>query len=326
MTTVQERIRRYPSVEDLSGPNIGNIILDTNPPDVDSWLYRRFEIDRPPQHIIFKQPPGLIKNETGNWITNPGADNLKFIEKDWYIFQSYGKSEEQIKVQILGQYGSYEEGKPVYTGYNDDLHSVDSIDFLEHISVGIGFDYGLTPSAIFVQRDSRGRLLIIKELCAQDIGLEQFLTNQVIPFIKETIPNHELISRGDPAGSQRSQADEKTCQIILHEFGITTYPAKTNALNARLGAVQFFLNKLIQGKSAFLLSRKGCPMLRAGFNGKYKLRRERGCSGDVWNEPEKNEYSHPHDALQYIAMYYSSEYEENTKPFKTHMSQSGVLC
>jgi hypothetical protein len=44
-------------------------------------------------------------------------------------------------------------------------------------------------------------------------------------------------------------------------------------------------------------------MLRKGFLGRYQYRcvKVSGSAERYHDEPEKNEYSHPHDALQYVA-------------------------
>ena len=44
-------------------------------------------------------------------------------------------------------------------------------------------------------------------------------------------------------------------------------------------------------------------MLRKGLLGRYQYRRVKisGAAERYHDEPEKNEYSHPHDALQYVA-------------------------
>jgi hypothetical protein len=41
-------------------------------------------------------------------------------------------------------------------------------------------------------------------------------------------------------------------------------------------------------------------MLRDGFRGDYHYRRMQTSEERYTEEPEKNEYSHPHDALQYL--------------------------
>jgi len=56
---------------------------------------------------------------------------------------------------------------------------------------------------------------------------------------------------------------------------------------------------LLDGKPGFLLD-KQCINLKKGFNGGYHYRRIQ-TSGDRYDEkPNKNRYSHVHDALQYL--------------------------
>ena len=44
-------------------------------------------------------------------------------------------------------------------------------------------------------------------------------------------------------------------------------------------------------------------MLRKGFNGKYQYRRLNTSGEKYVDKPDKNEFSHIHDALQYVATY-----------------------
>jgi hypothetical protein len=61
------------------------------------------------------------------------------------------------------------------------------------------------------------------------------------------------------------------------------------------------LNTLREGKPQFQISPR-CEMLRKGFLGRYRRVRISGSAERYHDEPEKNEYSHPHDALQYAAV------------------------
>jgi hypothetical protein len=46
-----------------------------------------------------------------------------------------------------------------------------------------------------------------------------------------------------------------------------------------------------------------CKVVRKGFNGGYKYRRIQVTGEERYtDEPMKNAYSHPHDALQYLAL------------------------
>ena len=49
------------------------------------------------------------------------------------------------------------------------------------VQLKIGLDFGLTPAAVFTQTDARGRLLVVDELCGEDMGIRQFLEDLLIP-------------------------------------------------------------------------------------------------------------------------------------------------
>ena len=71
--------------------------MDTNPPDEDSWIYHRFEVLKPFNSEMFKQPSGL----------SPKAENLENLDggRAYYENLAVGKSKDYIKVYIDGQYG-----------------------------------------------------------------------------------------------------------------------------------------------------------------------------------------------------------------------------
>lgn len=62
------------------------------------------------------------------------------------------------------------------------------------------------------------------------------------------------------------------------------------------------LNTLRGGKPQLQVHSR-CTMLRKGFLGRYQYRRVKisGSAERFHDEPDKNEFSHPHDALQYVA-------------------------
>ena len=94
---------------------------------------------------------------------------------------------------------------------------------------------------------------------------------------------------------------EKTCFDILRGKGIAIRAGEQN-LTIRLESVRKPLNTLRNGKPQLQISPR-CEMLRKGFMGRYQYRRVKvaGSAERYHDEPEKNEYSHPHDALQYVA-------------------------
>jgi len=301
----QERVGRYPQRALCPQEFWSGVILDTNPPDTDSWFYHKFEVLKPEGYFLIKQPPALIKTDEGYQL-NPDAENIQFLPKNYYQNAIIGRTEEHINVQILGNYGSFIEGRLVYTAYNDDLHAVDSLEFAPELPVIIGWDFGLTPTAIFAQLTAKGQLQVIAELCSEDMGLENFVENQVKPFISSQLYGFRLESIADPAGNRRGDTDERSCFDVLRKNAFDVAPATTNALMPRIDAVNAFLTRLIDGTPAFKISKKGCPRIRKGFLGGYHLKRVRGTDDKFHDAPEKNEFSHPHDCLQYIALHYRS--------------------
>ncbi|MGE4412087.1 MAG: LAGLIDADG family homing endonuclease [Candidatus Caldatribacteriota bacterium] len=316
---IDGRISRYPSMRE-GGPTWCGIIMDTNPPTEDSWWYKLFEEDRPAHCELFKQPSGFSE-DAENILTWEEWEKVKSgnvsddeiiagLPPDYYINLAEGKDPDYVKVYIEGNYGTVKEGKPVYEKtWNESLHLA-KLDLRPVFGkeLVIGMDFGLNQAAVITQLTPSGQFIVLEELISEGVGTEQFVKTLLKPHLIAYYPGFTSVVIGDPAGAQRAQTDEKTSFDILKEHGFKVRPAKSNSLAYRIGAVEHFLTKLVDGKPAFLLSQK-CVKLRQGFSNRYCYRRIR-VSGERYTEtPDKNEYSHPHDALQYAATYF---YEGNT--------------
>ena len=162
----------------------------------------------------------------------------------------------------------------------------------------MGLDFGLTPACIFAQR-IRGRWVVIDELVAEDMGIVRFST-----LMKQQMSNYlprEFYIYGDPAGDHRVQTDESTPFQILRGKGVIARPAPSNDVTIRLESVNTVLSRMIDGESGLLIDPK-CNNLIKGFNGGYHYRRLQ-VSGERYDEkPNKNRFSHIHDALQYLLL------------------------
>jgi hypothetical protein len=292
------RVDRYPPRE-AGGCIDPGILCDTNPPDTDSWFYRLFEEKRniddedAASIEIFKQPSGRSAE----------AENLPNLSPNYYKNLMSGADADFITVFVDGQYGWVREGKPVYPDYSDSQHCVE-VEPIKGVTIKRGWDFGLTPACVFTQVTPDGRWLILDELCGDDIGISSF-ADCVIEMSAERFSGFTFEDYGDPAGQQRSAmtADkaEKTCYDILSGKGITIQPGEQN-VTIRLESVRKPLSTLRNGKPQLQLSPR-CEILRKGFMGRYQYRRVKvsGSAERYHDEPEKNEYSHPHDALQYVA-------------------------
>ncbi|MDK2957824.1 MAG: hypothetical protein PWQ57_3322 [Desulfovibrionales bacterium] len=297
------RIGRYPSKAD-GGFNWTGFWMDTNPPDTDHWWYRTFEEERPVGYEIFKQPPALQEEEISNsWQPNPAAENVQnqVLGYDYWLNQVPGKTEEWIRVYLCGEYGMVQEGKVVYPEYLDSSHCADGLKPMTAVPLVIGLDFGLTPASVIGQVTPRGQLFILDEMTSHDMGIRQFLRDALLPHLAQDYAGVRVVCMGDPAGAQRAQTDARSCFDEVRAAGLEINAAPTNAFIPRREAVAGFLTRMVDGKPAFQLSPE-CKMLRRGFQGGYHFERVQVSGERYKDQPAKNQFSHPHDALQYLAL------------------------
>lgn len=283
---LQGRVGRYPAQRD-GGPDWFGIFMDTNPPDSDHWWYRQFEEIAPDNWKIFKQPSGTAKD----------AENIPNLPAGYYKNLLTSLTDEAAKVYVHGQYGFVIDGKPVYPEYNDRLHC-DQFEFRKGLPVYRGWDFGLTPACVFSQLWPEGRWVIRHELIATHMGADKF-SDDVIRFSNEKLQGFKFKDYGDPAGDSESQTDENTCFRILKSKGIDIQTGEQSPA-LRIESVKKPLNSMVSGKPALLLHPE-CKVLRKGFQGGYQFRRVQTSNERYHDVPDKNQYSHIHDATQYVA-------------------------
>jgi hypothetical protein len=303
---VTQRVGRFPPKRE-GGPVHPCVIMDTNPPDDDHWWYKLAEEDRPNTYEFFDQPGGLTKiidRDEVRYEPNPEAENVFNLPQGYgyYLNMVAGKTDDWINVFVLGQYGTTADGKPVYPEYSDKTHvAPQDLTYNPGLPIYLGWDFGLTPACIIGQISTRGQLLILEELVAEDMGIRQFATDVVRPILLNKYQRSKFISVGDPAGMNRSQTDERTCFQELLEAAIPTEPANTNDFIPRRESVAFYLNRMASGEPGFLLS-PSCKTLRKGFIGGYRYERLKVAGERYRDRPVKDRFSHPHDALQYLCL------------------------
>lgn len=321
------------------------LIMDTNPTDDDHWWYQLAEegalrTNQTPQakHAVleifdfFRGVAPLIKTQEG-YEPNPEAENIKFLPGGYkyYYDMIAGNTEDHINVMVLGNYGSIQEGKPVYPEYNDRVHCPEEpLSVIESLPVGLGWDFGLTPAVIFGQLTSLGQMRIVAELVAEDMDVRQFARDVVKPFIARNFYGMEIaFSFGDPAGNNRGEGEGKTAIGILNDdflndgddiieplnMGFITEGAPSNDPRKRIDAVKSFLIKLTGGEPGYQISRR-CKVLRKGKLGGYHYRKMQisGSEDRYTEKPNKNKYSHPSDAEQYLALGFVGGYVVDSKP------------
>ena len=310
------RIDRYPPRKKvMQGAVYPHLAGDTNPPDDDHWIPRIFEeqvqIDGTPftekerqKFKIYRQPGG----------DTPQAENTRYLAPGYYENLAMGKSDDFIRVYVKGLNGYVQEGKPVYPEYNDHIHCRE-FDVVDYVPMDRGWDFGLTPACVYLQKMPNGQLRIFDETIATRMGAKQ-IGKEVLSDTSEKWQKMSIAGdHGDPAGLTPGEGDMQSAYDHLNSLGIVLQPGK-QSLEARLEAVRSRLTTMIDGEPGLLIH-PGCRKLRKGFKGKYEFKRVAMKGERFRDKPDKNEYSHPHDALQYACTNLYSVWQDD----QTYMQQ-----
>jgi len=194
------------------------------------------------------------------------------------------------------------DGTPVYgDDFSRAFHvSKEPLEWNNRYPIIRGWDFGLGAggmACIFSQLLSHGRLFVYREVLASDTDIEHFapevarLSNEWFPA---AVKWFDIV---DPTGFNRSQINKKSCASVLRECKMEPIPGVASKVDRRR-AVSKFLSSNQKGLPKMLIDGERCPMLVSGFEGGYCY--EKAKDGQNKEDPTKNEYSHPHDALQMI--------------------------
>jgi len=297
------RVGRYPMEVE---PTWYGIFGDTNSPDTDHWYYRLAEVDKPEGWSFHTQPGGLVRQgPEAPWEFNPAAENVSNLpgRHRYYVDGAQGKTDDWIKVNLANEYGFAIDGKPVYPDYKDSVHCRE-FDLVKPWGMHIGLDFGLTPAALLGQRTPSGQWRVFDELVTEDTGVIRFAT-ELKRFLADRYPGVPIRSiTGDPSGDQRQEGDneERTVFQLLIANQVAAVPASTNDFSMRTEAFAAPMRRMIDGQPGFLIHPR-CTVTRKGLAGGYHFRRVK-VSGDerYRDEPDKNRFSHPCEAGQYMVL------------------------
>lgn len=292
------RIGQYPSKQD-GGCKWYGIMGEGNAPTNGGYWYNLFEKHKPNNLKIWKQPSGLSSK----------AENIKNLnDPKYYENLAKGKDKLFIDVYVHGKYGYIREGKPVHELYNDNYHVANAIlEPEKEIPVGMGWDFALHPTCTLGQM-LRGQLRVLDCVMGENMGIKRMLETSLMPLLHTRYRGLKFSGLGDPTGTSRSPTDESTCYSVLRENGFQNIrPMQTNALTPRLGAVDELLSKNIGGGEPALLISPHITILREALAGGYCFKAVQGKNDEYSDEPYKNIYSHPADALQALCLFYTDK-------------------
>jgi hypothetical protein len=308
------RLKRYPRKDSLPEgvkPWFG-LWMDSNAPSTLSWVYQKFELDRPAGWKMFRQPPALLYDEKGELVPNPDAENVENHIDGYHYWLEMAKSmsEPQIRSLVLAEYAPPTTGRPVFPMFSARTHvAEDELSPHGRVELVVGCDWGLHPAAVVTALMPTGQFVVFDEIVPMEesILFEEFRDAYLIPTLREKYRHFPVVIVGDPSGEARSALWAQTVFTNLASHGFAAKPARTNDVAIRLQAVEHFLRR----QNGFLMS-PTCVVLREGFEGGYVFRRLNKTVERYADKPEKNEFSHVQDALQYAALEFYADVVQNS--------------
>lgn len=292
---------RYPS-ELLAGVECGwhGIIGDLNAPDEDHWYHHLAEVVRPKGYAFFRQPGG-VRWDGSQWIINERAENLANLAHDYYTRGMLNKSQDWIKVNLANEYGFAIDGKPIYPEFAESLHVSASAEYSEGLRLYRGWDFGLTPACVYLQVSRDGRVIVFDELVAQRASIDLFSDEVLSHTASEygAVRSLDLKDFGDPSGNAASQAyEESSCFEILLGKGIKIEGSDQSPV-IRKESTRSTMTRLEGGKPMLMVHPR-CRSLIKALKGGYCYRRLKISGERYADKPDKNEYSHVAEALEYV--------------------------
>jgi hypothetical protein len=320
---LRSRCGRYPSLKDLAEPTRpgwAGVIMDTNAPEDElhylcmwagwteppEWMDNatRAMMTKPDEVNIFVQPPGLLverdsKGGVKGFKPNPKAENLKNLRPGYYQSQLSGNLSAWVLNMVCCEIRKASDVRLVYPSYVREVHVAGSkLEWDPKKRLLVGMDFARNPAVVVAQEDDE--LRVLREWIGVNVDVAAFVRDKVVPEMNQLFPGWEQLSGwGDPAGSGRTGGDEKTSFQHAREGGLALVPAWTNDPDERQRAV----TRRLERRNGILIS-PVCTTLIGGFNGGYRFERLKveGTLDQYRDAPQKNLFSHVHDALQALVL------------------------
>lgn len=292
------------------------LIGDFNAPDVDNWIYQDFVeaglpasmgFAAPGGHRLFVQPSGMAANAENIVVSGvrrlPGGYYEDLIEQNkarpWWIDR-----------MVHNKFGPNRDGKPVYECFDVGRHmAAKPLDPVAELPIIIGLDAGLSPAAVIVQPMPTGQIRVLDELVpGHGFGPQRFSDLLLTLLADRYARVSKIVAYADPAafvGADALGGELTWVETVGRALGLAIQlpGGGSNEIGLRLEAVTTSLMTTIDGSTPGLVLSPTCTKLRKGFVSDYRFTKVRVGNSDRFTEtPEKNDFSHPHDALQYAVL------------------------
>lgn len=257
--------------------------LATNNPDETHWTYKRFV--EPGTEGFVSWQPHRPENETN---LPPGyyADLRRLLAGNASLVDRF----------VEGKYGFAQVGQAVTPEWNDAVHLATGLAPVRGTELVLLWDFGLNPTCIITQVTPLRRWLILDSFVGESEGVEELIVRQIKSVLASKYRGYTWRHIGDPNGAMREQssAARSAVRVLLKELGGSfrkgpkDIPERVNPLRAAL-----------RQQGLIIVDRSQAPHVWQALRGGWHYRV--GNTGVVSGSPEKNQHSHPGDAMGYGA-------------------------
>lgn len=253
----------------VTGRPVKNTVGVVTTPEGFRFVYERWQKNPKPGYEMFRA-------KTMENAANLPADYIQNLTDSYpaALLQAY----------LEGEFVNLTNGA-VYPYFDRFLHTtLETIQPLEHLHIGMDFNVGNMSAIICVIRQGEPRAL--QEL----VGI--YDTPAMIVAIKERFSRHQVTIYPDASGSSRKTVNASTSDIkLLREAGFTVLANKKNPLvKDRIIAVNVAL-----GQETLMVNPDGCPTLVESL--------ERQAYNDNGEPDKAGGFDHTNDALGYFMVY-----------------------
>lgn len=264
----------------------GGMILESNPPDINHWLYNMFE----------KEHKGDV--DYAYW-KMPSKENQANHTDPLYIANiesQYRGNPNLIRKYLDGEWGADLSGTPVFL-FNPMRHSTKDIVFQKGRRIYRGWDLGYHhPAVVWFQVDSLERVNVLRAHLGDGVYMDKF-ADTIIRITNEFFPGAETMDFADIEGLAVSAQSRKTEYDILKEKGIRPM-SRRSLVKEGIAQIQKFLNTTTGDRPNVQFHSEDCEELIRGMNSGYCWKKF--SNGMIAEEPNKDgHYDHLVDALRY---------------------------
>ena len=296
-------------------------IETTNPPDVEHETYHEFKwLTDVPGPMPETEP---LKNHFGFW--QPPRENEANLRAGYYddLINDYKDHQDWLEMYVEGKPGVIVTGKLVYNNFKRNYHVAKGPLIWSGNPLYRGWDNsGNIPACVVVGMPSPLMIHVFAEFNHDKMNIVQF-TKYVVNECNIKFPGAEFTDWGDPAGENKFSTKDggwtSNAQLMRDE-GVDVQASEQNP-SARYNAVDDQL-LVIDG----MLIDPSATRLVNGFMGGYHYKEVGQSSGIYMDTPEKNRFSHIHDALQYVMVRLVSNKKHKPKSGKWKRRNRGAMA